>query len=134
MVSENITRLPLGAEPGPSDRQADQCRAGSGPDSQSGPGGAEPAGRRRAGASRAREAARLGPTPAVGPDPAHPRQAGRTRASGCGQCSGAGAARGWERTRRADLEADPLFPTPGLGVLSHCPGLLSVATTASLSG
>lgn len=50
------TQLPLllGAEPDLSGRPADQCRAGSGPDSQSEAGGAGLAGRRIAGASRRR--------------------------------------------------------------------------------
>ena len=65
-------RLSLGAEPDLSGRPADQYRAGSGPDNQSGAGGAGLAGRRIAGASRRRQAAGLSPTPAVGPGPACP--------------------------------------------------------------
>ena len=94
------TRVPLslGAEPDLSGRPEDQCRAGSGPDSQSGAGGAGLAGTKIAGATRRRQAAGLSPTPAVGPGP------------GC-RCSG------WQSERSAvggaTSQAQPRRSTQG---------------------
>ncbi|XP_055269253.1 putative uncharacterized protein ASB16-AS1 [Moschus berezovskii] len=107
------TRLPLslGAEPDLSGRPADQCRAGSGPDSQSGAGGEGLAERRIAGASQRRQAAGLSPTPAVGPGPACPCPGWQ---SGCGRCDVTGTAQE-VHPGRADLGSDPPPPTLGPG-------------------
>lgn len=124
-------RLPLGAEPYPSDRRADQCRAGSGPGSQS-----ELCGRcRRGQGAEALEhhgSARLlagTPPPAEGPA-LPPGPAGGAGALGCGRGGGGPArvrseqgGRTWGRTRRPSPQAWG-FPRPVL---------LPVATTPRLS-
>lgn len=79
--TETLCPAPAGGGARSSDKRVGQCRAGCGPDSQSGAGGAERAGRRGAGAWGTRGATHLGPTPAVGPGPACPGPGWRSRRS-----------------------------------------------------